>query len=321
MLTILLVNLGTPEAPTASALKTYLAEFLSDPCVVDLPRLLWQPILRGIILKTRPAKSARLYQKIWLAEGSPLLVYSQKLADKLQDQLQQHYHTNDLQVILAMRYGKPDLARAFEYIKQSKTTKLIVLPMYPQYAEASSGSSLLHCRQLSKTLDKNVKLYGISDYYNHPAYITAMAQQISKYRQHPHLIFSFHGIPQKCVDRGSPYYEHCLTSAQLIADALGLSQQQWQLAFQSRFGPATWLQPYCDQVLKKLATDGIDHVDIVCPGFAVDCLETLEEIAQSYQEVFQEAGGKTLNYIPALNDSNAHVDCLANVIQSLSITS
>lgn len=317
---VLIINLGTPSAPNAEALKDYLNEFLSDRCIVDLPPLLWQPILKQVILRRRPARSAALYQKIWLENGSPLLVYSQRLANKLEQQLSQQLNY-DVAVVLAMRYGQPKLSAALDKLSVYQPNKLVILPLYPQYAEASTGSSLLAIQKILTEKPIDTDIHTLTDYHDFTNYIETMANHIGQQRQSQQLVFSFHGIPQRCVDRGSPYYQHCLSTARLIANKLSIPPSQWHIAFQSRFGAAKWLQPYCDEVLKKLAADGYQRVDIVCPGFAVDCLETLEEVAIGYQETFQHAGGKQLHYISALNESDTHAKCLSELIkQKLNIT-
>lgn len=307
---LLLINLGTPDAPTAGAVKRYLAEFLSDPLVVKLPRFIWKPLLHGVILRKRPEKSAKLYKEVWLPQGSPLLLYSQRLADKLQASL-----GNNFVVKLGMRYGCPCLRNAFNQFAQHDVEKLIVLPLYPQYAEATTKTSLLAVETLVTTQQApKPKLEVIEHYYNHPAYIHALAKQIEAKRQHDFLLFSFHGIPEKCVQQGDPYADHCRATVKAIAEKLHLNEKNYRLAFQSRFGRAKWLQPYCNKTLEALAREGTKNIDVICPGFAVDCLETLEEINQTNREVFMHAGGEAMNYIPALNDSDAHIEMLTNIL-------
>ena len=305
---ILLINLGTPDAPTADALKRYLAEFLGDPLVVKLPRLIWKPLLHGIVLRKRPAQSAKLYEKIWTEQGSPLLVYSQQLADRLQ-----HAVNDNVVVKLGMRYGCPCLKSALNQLQQQAVDELIVLPLYPQYAEATTKTSILAVKALLNDWRKKPNTHFIEHYYEHPAYIDAMCKHIEAHRQHDFLLFSFHGIPEKCVKDGDPYADHCRATVKAIVEKLNLQEKDYRLVFQSRFGRAKWLQPYCDKTLQSLPNEGIKKLDIVCPGFAVDCLETLEEISKTNAELFMQAGGEALNYISALNDSETHVEMLKAV--------
>jgi ferrochelatase len=313
---VLLVNLGTPDAPTVPALKRYLTEFLSDPDVVTLPRLLWLPLLHLLVLRTRPAKSAEAYARIWTKEGSPLLLNSRALEAKLQVALRQRFGKPVL-LALGMRYGNPSIRKALETLQQDGTTRLLVLPLYPQYAAATTASA---SRAVARELERigwSPRVRTIQDYHDHPAYITALAQSVRAYwDEHGRaakLLISFHGIPKQVSDAGDPYAGQCAVTAAALAKQLGLSEGQWQLTFQSRFGKARWLQPYTEAVLKECAAQGICEVDVVCPGFAADCLETLEEIALRYGSGFREAGGDKLRYIPALNDRDSHVQALAQI--------
>ena len=308
---ILLVNLGTPAAPTAAAVRRYLAEFLGDPRVVPLPRPLWLPLLHGVIAPLRAPRVARSYRSIWTAEGSPLAVHCRKLARSLARAL-------DLPVAVAMRYGDPGVAEGIDALLEQGVEAVFLLPLYPQYSQATTAS----------VFDRFVALLGErscqpsfcfrSDYHAEPAYVEAVAARIRDFWQthgRPQkLLMSFHGLPEKSRRQGDPYYDQCCTSAALIARALELRASEWQLVFQSRFGPARWLGPYCVEVLRQLPAQGIREVDVVCPGFAVDCLETLEEIARTNQAVFLEAGGERYRYIPALNDSPYHVEMLRALI-------
>ena len=314
---VLLVNLGTPDAPTAPALRRYLAEFLSDPDVVTLPRLLWLPILYGLVLTTRPARSAEAYARIWTPAGSPLLANSRALAGKLATLLKQHLAPKTV-LALGMRYGGPSLRSALGSLRDAGTERLLVLPLYPQYAAATGGSTLRAVEAALLDLDWTPPRVFVHDYHDQPAYIAALADSVRRHwaaeGRGAKLIVSFHGIPRKVSDAGDPYAGQCAATARLLADALGLAQGEWELAFQSRFGPAEWLTPYTEDVLRRCAAEGKREVDVICPGFAADCLETLEEIALRYAETFRAAGGTRLRYIPALNASDAHATALAAVV-------
>lgn len=311
---VLMVNLGTPSAPNASALRTYLAEFLSDRRVVDLPRVLWYPILYGIILPFRAPRSAALYRSVWTSQGSPLRVFSQALADAMGVRL-----SHRAQVALAMRYGEPSVAVQMRALRNAGVQRLLVLPMYPQYSVTTTASVMDAVQAEMATWPQPVEWRMISDYHDDAMWIDAVADKIREHRakqaEPGHLLFSFHGIPQRCVDKGDPYADQCQASARAIADALGLGEGEWSLSYQSRLGKAQWLMPYTDQTVRELARRGIRHLDVVCPGFAVDCLETLEEIAVQNAEFFHEAGGTSLRYIPALNDDGAHVAALNDLIE------
>lgn len=311
---VLLVNLGTPDAPSAPALRRYLAEFLADPDVVTLPRLLWLPLLYLVVLRTRPAKSAEAYKRIWTPEGSPLLINSRTLASKLQDVL-----GDVATVALGMRYGNPSIASALAELQQAGITRLLVLPLYPQYAAATTASTF---RAVSKALARmawapeRMELY---DYHDHPGYLDALAASIKEHwaakGRGGKLLISFHGIPKQVSDAGDPYARQCLATATALAQHLRLKEGEWQATFQSRFGPAEWLKPYTVEVLEECAVRGLKRVDVVCPGFAADCLETLEEIGLRYAESFRDAGGETLSYIPALNARDDHVQALAALVR------
>lgn len=311
---ILLINLGTPDAPTTAALRRYLAEFLSDPRVVEIPAIIWKPLLHGIILNLRPQRSAALYKKIWSPEGSPLLVYSQKLADALQQQL----NNQNIKIALGMRYGNPSIANGLKQLQQAGCQKIIVLPLYPQYSAATTGSTFDAIAETLKKWRVVPELHFINEYFDNPQYINAIAETIRQHWQQQgkqsFLLFSFHGLPQRCSQLGDPYEQQCRTTARLITEKLNLAPNQWQLVFQSRFGRAEWLQPYCDATLCELPKRGIDSVDVICPGFAVDCLETLEEINQQNRGIFLKAGGKNFSYIPALNATSLQVKLLISLI-------
>lgn len=302
---VLLVNLGTPDAPTPPALRRYLAEFLSDRDVVRLPRLLWLPVLHGLVLRSRPRKSAEAYQRIWTKAGSPLLVNSQALADKLEAALGE-----SCLVALGMRYGQPSILSALTALRDAGAARLRALPLYPQYAEATGGSTGKALLRAQRRLDWPPDFSLLHDYHDHPAYIAALAGSVEEHWSQQgrgrRLIMSFHGIPKR-ASAGDPYAGQCAKTAQLLAERLQLEDGQWSLGFQSRFGPAEWLKPYTEELLKECAARGERRVDVICPGFAADCLETLEEIALRYAAGFRTVGGERLSYIPALNARDSHV--------------
>ena len=308
---VLLINLGTPAAPTPAEVRSYLAEFLLDPRVVEMPRWLWRMILYGIILPLRPRRTARAYAKIWTAQGSPLLVISQAQTKALQAQL-------NCPVALGMRYGKPSVAEALTQLQTAKVQRLIILPLYPQYSAATTASALDAALAVFKTWRRVPDFHFIASYYNHPAYIQALAAHLDRYWQEhgkpEQLLFSFHGMPKRTFLAGDPYFCHCQETARLVAQTVDLPANFYRVTFQSRFGREEWLKPYTDHHLQALAHAGVKRVDVICPGFAADCLETLEEIAQFNRELFLQAGGETFHYIPALNDSPAHIQALADII-------
>ncbi|BCX89847.1 protoporphyrin/coproporphyrin ferrochelatase [Methylomarinovum tepidoasis] len=301
---VLLVNLGTPAAPTPRAVRRYLREFLGDRRVVPLPRALWLPLLYGVIAPLRSPQVAKAYRGIWMAEGSPLAVYSRRLAESLAREA-------GLPVVLAMRYGESDMETAVKELLRQGVRKLTVIPLYPQYSQTTTASVFDRLTEILARLPVQPDFCFRSDYHDHPAYIEAVAGSIRdfwKRQGRPEkLLLSFHGLPEKSRRQGDPYYDQCVTSARLIAEALGLGTDDWMLVFQSRFGPARWLEPYCVEILQRLPQQGVRSVDVVCPGFAVDCLETLEEIAGTNREIFLQAGGGRYRYIPALNDSPRHL--------------
>jgi ferrochelatase len=313
---VLLVNLGSPASTSTGDVRAFLREFLGDPRVVNLPRPLWWLILNLFVLPFRPRKSAHAYQTIWTDKGSPLIVFTQQLSDKLAKRL----GSERVLIDCAMRYGKPALRDKLQFFKQQGVEDIIVLPLYPQYSSTTTASIFDVVADEFIGWRHMPSLRFISDYYQKPVYIKAVADSIRAHWQENGqaalLVMSFHGLPAKLTEWGDPYFYHCQATARLLAEELGLNDKQWQMVFQSRFGRAEWLKPYCVEVLQELPKQGIKQVDVVCPGFAVDCLETLEEIALANKEIFIEAGGKSYRYIPALNDSDAHVDVMAEIIQS-----
>ncbi len=314
---VLLVNLGTPDAPTAGSLRRYLKQFLSDPRVVEFPRLAWWLILRLIILNVRPKRSAESYRKIWTGAGSPLMVISQQQTKALRELLASRY-PGLVNVELGMSYGQPSIKDGLERLRLNGARRLVILPLYPQYSGTTVGSvfdavadTLRHWRWVPE-------LRFINAYHDHPGYIEALATKIrDHWQQHgraERLLLSFHGVPQRYLMSGDPYHCQCQKTARLVAEALNLEATQWMVVFQSRFGREPWLQPYCDHVLKELPGQGVKAVDVVCPGFAADCLETLEEIDQQNRDFFLAAGGERFQYIPCLNADPNHIELMADVV-------
>jgi protoporphyrin/coproporphyrin ferrochelatase len=313
---VLLVNLGTPDGPTAPALRRYLREFLADPRVVETSRPLWWLVLHLFILPRRPRRSARLYARIWTPDGSPLLLNSQRLTAALGEALGEKIGS-PLHVRLGMCYGTPPLADAVRELGRQGCHKLLVLPLYPQYASATTGAGFDVLAAELGGWRWVPELRTVASYHDEPAYIEALAGSIREAWQGggepDRLLLSFHGLPKKSVLAGDPYFCHCQKTARLLREALALPEERVAVAFQSRFGRAEWLKPYTDATLRSWAKAGVGNVDVVCPGFATDCLETLEEIAMENRELFLSSGGKRFRYLPALNDSPAHVRALTAV--------
>lgn len=313
---VLLANLGTPDAPTPRALRRYLRQFLSDPRVVELPRPLWWVILHLFVLTTRPRRSARLYRRIWTVEGSPLLVISRRQAANLQQALRARLGAR-LHVALGMRYGDPSLAAALGELRSWGCQRILVLPLYPQYSSATTGSTLATVFATLANWRWIPELRTVTSYHDHSGYLAALAaslRQVWESEGEPQrLLISFHGLPSRAVLAGDPYFCHCQKTARLLAEALGLAEGRWEVAFQSRFGRQKWLQPSTDATLRRWGSERLAAVDVVCPGFAADCLETLEEIAETNREIFQRAGGGRFRYVPALNDRADHIAALADL--------
>ena len=314
---VLVVNLGTPSEPTTGAVYRYLSQFLSDQRVIDLPRLLWSPLLHTVILPIRSPKVAKLYQSIWMPGGSPLRVYNQSICDKLTPLLNEH-QDQEVVVLSAMSYGEPSMSDALAQLEEMNVGRIIVMPLYPQYSATTTAVvyDQLAAEMMYRRWIPEVRM--VMDYHVEPAYIEALAKSVrAHWQQHGQskcLLMSFHGMPQRYVDAGDPYQMHCEKTARALATTLGLSDDQWQLSYQSRFGKAEWLKPYTDGVLEGMPGKGIDSVDVICPAFSVDCLETLEEIAEENKEVFIEAGGKEYRYIAALNDNEDQIALLSGLI-------
>lgn len=318
---VLITNLGTPDAPTEAALKPYLKQFLSDPRVVEPPpaRWLWLLILNAIILRKRPAQSAEAYKTVWDTEGpgAPLLNISQRQIEGIAQRLQNRLNTR-VEVALGMRYGNPSIASGLQALQAKGCDKILVLPLYPQYAGATTASTFDAVFDELKQWRWVPALRTVSHYYRHPGYIEALANSIREYQQvHDKpdlLVMSYHGIPQRYWDNGDPYPCQCFTTSRLVAEKLGLKEDEYKVTFQSRFGKEPWVQPYTDETLKSLPAQGIKHVQVICPGFSADCLETIGEIGEENREYFEEAGGETFGYIPCLNDRADHLDALADVV-------
>lgn len=312
---VLLCNLGTPDAPTASALRRYLAQFLGDPRVVEIPRAVWMIILHGIILRVRPKRSAAKYASIWTEAGSPLRVWTERQGEALQAELQARGHA--VIVRHAMRYGNPAVSQQLDELKREGATRVLVLPAYPQYSGTTTASVFDAVYDWAHQVRNIPEMRFINRYHDHAGYIDALAQRIeAHWAQHgrgERLVMSFHGVPERTLHLGDPYHCECHKTARLLAERLGLSKDQALITFQSRFGKAKWLEPYTEPTLRALAQAGVKRVDVVCPGFTSDCLETLEEIAMEAHEAFIEAGGEAYHYIGCLNDSPAWGQALADI--------
>ncbi len=314
---VLLCNLGTPDEPTPKAVRRYLAEFLSDQRVVEIPRLLWLLILHGIILRFRPAKSAAKYASIWTPEGSPLKVWTERQAKLLQGWLGQRNHR--VSVRWAMRYGSTSIGSQLDAMKAEGVTRVLVVTAYPQYASATTASvfdAVYHWAQATRALPE---LRFVNHYHDHADYIAALASSVQRHWKKngkpDKLVMSFHGVPERTLKLGDPYHCECFKTARLLATQLGLSKEQYQVTFQSRLGRAKWLEPYTEPTLIAMGKAGVKRVDVICPGFTSDCLETLEEINMEAREAFLHAGGKAFHYIPCLNDDPEWISALCNVTQ------
>ncbi|EKF9661887.1 ferrochelatase [Vibrio cholerae] len=310
---ILLANLGTPQAPTSQAVKAFLSQFLHDQRVVDMSRWLWCPLLHGIILPTRSPKVAKLYQSIWMDEGSPLMVYSRRQRDKLAELSQRP-------VELGMTYGEPSLLEGVRKLQQQGVEQIVVLPLYPQYSATTTAAVFDGLAKALHQLPVVPELHFIRDYHDHPLYIQALAESVrASWQQHGQsdlLLCSYHGIPKRYAQNGDIYPEHCQKTTELLAQALGLPQDKVMMTYQSQFGKEEWLQPYTDKTMEALPRQGIKKLDVICPAFSVDCLETLEEIAEQNQEIFLHSGGEAFHYVPCLNDSQSHIELMAALVKA-----
>lgn len=315
---VLISNLGTPDAPQTAELRRYLKQFLSDPRVVEVPRLLWWFILHGVILTLRPKRSAAAYRKVWTSEGSPLLIHTRAQAEALQESLSRQYG-DELIVDFAMRYGEPAIDTRLQGLVDRGVTKLLVLPLYPQYSGPTTASTFDAVAADFKRRRWLPELRFVTHYHDYPPYIQALGNKImAHWEQHGRaekLIFSYHGVPQSYLDAGDPYHCECHKTTRLVAEMLGLEESQYATTFQSRFGRAQWLKPYTDHVLQALPGEGVKSVQILCPGFSSDCLETLEEIDEENREYFMTAGGERFEYIRCLNSDPEHIEALSQLIQ------
>lgn len=315
---ILLVNLGTPAEPTPAAVRRFLKAFLSDPRVIEYPRWLWWLILNGIILRIRPSKSAAAYRKIWADDGSPLMIFSKALADGVRKQLERR-RPGATNVELAMSYGEPSIDSAVDRLLAKDARRVLVLPMYPQYSGTTTASVIDAVARKMNRLRWVPETRFINQYHDEQGYIDALAASIREFwkvqGRGTHLLFSFHGVPRSTLLKGDPYHCQCQKTARLVAAELMLGDDEWTLSFQSRVGREEWLRPYTDETVATLGKQGLDRLDVVCPGFSTDCLETLEEIGMQNAELFLDSGGKALHYIPALNARDAHIGFVADLIE------
>ncbi|MCB1857236.1 MAG: ferrochelatase [Gammaproteobacteria bacterium] len=317
VLGVLLTNLGTPDSDSRRDVRRYLKEFLWDPRVVEMWRPLWWLVLNGIILNTRPSRSAKAYKKIWTEEGSPLLVFGRRQQRALQDLLDRRSEF-PVRVALAMRYGNPSIASGLEELRQAGARRLLVLPLYPQYSATTTASTFDAVTKVLRGWRWIPESRFVNHYHDDPDYIGALAASVRAFweihRQPEKLVFSFHGIPEDYFHAGDPYYCECQKTGRLLAEALELPADRWVLTFQSRLGPKQWLQPYTDKTLSALAASGVKRVHVVCPGFSTDCLETLEEVAMENREIFLAAGGTDYEYIPCLNAEASHIEMMSGLV-------
>lgn len=312
---VLLVNLGTPDEPTAAAIRRYLIEFLSDPRVIEIPQVVWQPLLRTVVLARRPAKLVPRYESIWLKEGSPLLVWSQAQADGVQQRL------DDLgvpaRVVLGMRYGNPSIRSAMDALQEAGCERILVLPLYPQYAASTTATAVDKVSEYASRRRDQPELRFVKRYHDDPVYIDALAKSVTQFwAVHgvpDRLLLSFHSLPRVTIEQGDPYYRDCMETAALLRERLGPDGTRVHVTFQSRFGAQKWLDPFTEPTLRDWGRQGIGHVDVMCPGFLADCLETLEEINVECRDAFLSEGGKVFNYIPCLNGDDAWADGLTQL--------
>lgn len=315
---VLVVNLGTPDAPTPAAVRKYLREFLSDPRVVEVPRIPWWLVLHGYILRTRPAKSARAYAKIWTEQGSPLLLHSRDIATAIQAKLSARL-SGSVNVELGMVYGNPSIEEALQKLHDQYVRRVFVLPLYPQYSNTTTGSAFASITRSLAQRRWVPELHFANHYHDAPGYIAALAASVRDYwdvhGRGDRMLMSFHGVPKRTLLNGDPYHCQCQKTGRLLAEALELGADEWGLSFQSRVGREEWLRPYTDDTLRAWGNDKLGRVDVVCPGFSADCLETLEEIALQNAELYKSSGGGELKYIPALNARDDHVSFLSRLIE------
>lgn len=315
---VLLLNLGTPEAPTVPAVRRYLAEFLWDPRVVELPRSIWWLLLHGVILRARPPRTALAYQAVWTEQGSPLLCIAKRQATALRGLLGERM-PGPVVVALGMRYGHPSIREALAELRAANARRILVLPLYPQYSSTTTGSTFDAVTRELSTWRWVPELRFVTQYHDDPAYVDALAASVrahwATHGEPERLLFSFHGIPKDYFLKGDPYHCQCQKTARMVVEALGLPDERWLLSFQSRVGTMEWLRPYTDETLKAWGTQGVSSVHVISPGFSADCLETLEEIAVENRDYFMESGGKHYSYIPCLNDSPAHIEMMMGLVK------
>ncbi len=317
---VLIANLGTPDAPSVPAVRRYLAEFLADPRVIEVPRALWWFILHGVILRLRPRRSAAAYAEVWGENGSPLLNISMRQRDALAAELLRRAPDGVYEVALGMRYGNPSIASALDQLRAARVRRLLVLPMYPQYSASTVASVFDALADELKTVRWLPELRFLTHYHDHPGFIDALVASVReawhRNGRGEHLLFSFHGLPQRYFSAGDPYHCECHKTARMVAERLELADDAWTVGFQSRVGRQQWLKPYTDTLLENWGRKGVGRIDVLCPGFAADCLETLEEVALRYDTLYRAAGGGGLQYIEALNDRADHVSALADLVEA-----
>ena len=315
---ILLIQLGTPESPTASSVRAYLREFLSDPRVVELPRALWLPLLHGWVLNTRPRASAERYAKVWMSEGAPLRVHTERQTTLLRGHLGERVPALPLTVDYAMRYGKPSIADRLREMKAQGCNRILLLPLYPQYSASATATAFDAAFGCLQSMRNQPAVRTVRSFHDHAGYVAALAQSVRDYwmkSQRPDvLVISFHGVPRASLERGDPYHCECHKTARLLVESLGLRQEQYRVTFQSRFGYAQWLRPYTAETLTELGKAKAGRVDVVCPGFVSDCLETLEEIAIEGKAIYLGAGGRDFHFIPCLNERNDWIQALTDIV-------
>ncbi|GAA4365372.1 ferrochelatase [Kangiella marina] len=320
---VLLCNLGTPDEPTPKAVRRYLAEFLHDKRVVSISRWVWCLILHGIILRVRPSRVAKAYKKIWLKEGSPLLVITQRQRQKLQNEINERFvdqrYGKHVPVEIAMAYGNPSISDGLQALRTQGCERIIVLPLYPQYSSATTASIFDRIAKHYKKQFFVPEVTYVGDYHDHPHYIHSLVRSVQRFReQHgvsEKLLFSFHGVPERFSQKGDPYEAQCHKTAQLVVKALELSEDDYAISFQSRFGKEEWVKPYTDELLTQWAKDGVESVQVISPAFSADCLETLEELAIENRDTFLNNGGQDYQYIPALNDDRGHIELMLQLIE------
>jgi ferrochelatase len=315
---VLLVNLGTPTEPTTSSVRKYLRQFLSDSRVIEIPRAIWLTILYVFILPRRPPVIVEKYKEVWMDDGSPLLHYTKRQAKLIQQEMESRFKA-PIFVEPAMRYGEPSIESGLKALQEKGAHRILVLPLYPQYSAATTATGFDEIARVLRTWRWIPELRFVGQYHDHPAYIDALAISVKEHwktnGQSDVLLMSFHGLPKRNLELGDPYFCQCQKTGRLLAEKLQLKDEQWRLTFQSRFGKAEWLQPYTDKTLMALPGEGVKNIDVICPGFPSDCLETLEEIKIENHDYFMEAGGESFNYIPALNDQQGHIEALSDIVQ------